>query len=83
VVSAVKADGKAAGAARRAARRAGDLESHDEGVHPFELAQRPLFVQYNLSRLIDQMVEAGLVKRMVYTIDKRGQMLFITDLDKN
>jgi hypothetical protein len=27
--------------------------------------------------------EHWLVKRMIYPIEKRGQMLFITDLDKN
>lgn len=56
-----------------------DLERHEEGVRPFELEQRLLFAQYNLSRLIDRMVEAGLVKKMACPSDKRGHMLFVTD----
>ena len=36
----------------------------------------------NLSRLIERLVEAGLVRREVCPTDKRGQMLFITDAGK-
>ncbi|MEZ5833874.1 MAG: helix-turn-helix domain-containing protein [Dongiaceae bacterium] len=56
-----------------------DLERHEDGVRPFELEQRLLFAQYNLSRLIDRMVEAGLVKKVACPSDKRGHMLFATD----
>jgi DNA-binding MarR family transcriptional regulator len=59
-----------------------DLERHEEGVRPFELEQRLLFAQYNLSRLIDRMEEAGLVKRMACPTDKRGHMLFLTELGR-
>ena len=59
-----------------------DLERHEDGVRPFELEQRLLFAQYNLSRLIDRMVEAGLVKRMACPTDKRGHMLFLTELGR-
>src|SRR5690349_9450124 len=59
-----------------------DLERHEEGVRPFELEQRLLFAQYNLSRLIDRMEEAGLVKRMACPTDKRGHVLFITELGR-
>ena len=59
-----------------------DLERHAEGVRPFELEERLLFAQYNLSRLIERLVEAGLVRREVCPTDKRGQMLFITDAGK-
>jgi DNA-binding MarR family transcriptional regulator len=83
VVSAVEADGKAAGALPVEWYDVlWDLERHEEGVRPFELEKRLLFAQYNLSRLIDRMVEAGLVKRMICPTDKRGQMLFITELGK-
>src|SRR5262245_20015704 len=56
-----------------------DLERHEKGVRPIELEQRLLFAQYNLSRLIDRMEEAGLVKKLTCPTDKRGHMLFITE----
>lgn len=80
VVSAVEADGKAAGALPMEWYDVlWDLERHAEGVRPFELEQRLLFAQYNLSRLIDRLAEAGLVKRVACPTDKRGHMLFITE----
>jgi DNA-binding MarR family transcriptional regulator len=83
VVSAVEADGKAAGALPTEWYDVlWELERHDEGMRPFEIEQRLLFAQYNLSRLIDRLVEAGLVKRAVCPTDKRGQMLFITEAGK-
>src|SRR4030095_3620782 len=84
VVSALEADGKAAGAlpiAWYGVRRG--RERHEHGVRPCELEERLLFAQYNLSRLIDRLVEAGLVRREVCPTDKRGQMLFITEAGKN
>jgi DNA-binding MarR family transcriptional regulator len=83
VVSAVEADGKAAGVLPVEWYDVlWDLERHEEGVRPFELEQRLLFAQYNLSRLIDRMVEAGLVKKLACPSDKRGHMLFITELGR-
>jgi DNA-binding MarR family transcriptional regulator len=83
VVSAVEADGKAAGVLSIEWYDVlWDLERHEEGVRPFELEQRLLFAQYNLSRLIDRMVEAGLVKKVACPTDKRGHMLFITEPGK-
>ena len=80
VVSRLEADGKAAGALPIEWYDVlWDLERHDGGVRPFELEERLLFAQYNLSRLIDRLVEAGLVRREVCPTDKRGQMLFITE----
>jgi DNA-binding MarR family transcriptional regulator len=80
VVSAVEADGKAAGALPMEWYDVlWDLERHAEGVRPFELEQRLLFAQYNLSRLIDRLVDAGLVKRVACPTDKRGHMLLITE----
>ena len=80
VVSAVEADAKEAGVLPLEWYDVlWDLERHDEGVRPFELEQRLLFAQYNLSRLVDRMVEAGLVKKVACSTDKRGHMLLITD----
>jgi DNA-binding MarR family transcriptional regulator len=80
VVSAVEADAKEAGVLPVEWYDVlWDLERHEEGVRPFELEQRLLFAQYNLSRLIDRMEEAGLVKKLTCPTDKRGHMLFITE----
>jgi DNA-binding MarR family transcriptional regulator len=80
VVSRLEADGKAAGALPIEWYDVlWDLERHDGGVRPFELEERLLFAQYNLSRLVDRLVDAGLVRREVCPTDKRGQMLFITE----
>jgi len=83
VVSAVEADAKAAGVLTVEWYDVlWDLERHEDGVRPFELEQRLLFAQYNLSRLIDRMVEAGLVKKVACPSDKRGHVLFITETGK-
>ena len=83
VVSRLEADSKAAGALPIEWYDVlWDLERHDGGVRPFELEERLLFAQYNLSRLIDRLVDAGLVRREVCPTDKRGQMLFITEAGK-
>ena len=80
VVSAVEAEGKAAGVLPIEWYDVlWDLERHEDGVRPFELEARLLFAQYNLSRLIDRLVEAGLVKKVACPTDKRGHMLFITE----
>ncbi|HEX6119150.1 MAG TPA: helix-turn-helix domain-containing protein [Dongiaceae bacterium] len=80
VVSAVEADAKAAAMLPLEWYDVlWDLERHEEGVRPFELEQRLLFAQYNLSRLVDRMVEAGLVKKAACPSDKRGHMLHITE----
>ena len=80
VVSAVEADSKAAGVLPIEWYDVlWDLERHEDGVRPFELEQRLLFTQYNLSRLVDRLVEAGLVKKVACPSDKRGHMLFITE----
>lgn len=48
------------------------------GLRPFELQKAILFAQYNLSRLVDRMVTAGLVGREASAADGRGQVLHIT-----
>lgn len=80
VVSAVEADGKAAGALPMEWYDVlWELERAAEGLRPFELEHRLLFAQYNLSRQIDRMVEAGLVRKAPSSEDKRGHVLHITE----
>jgi len=80
VVSAVEADGKAAGALPMEWYDVlWELERASEGRRPYELEDRLLFAQYNLSRLIDRMVEAGLVRKQSCPEDKRGHVLHITE----
>ncbi len=80
VVSAVEADGKAAGVLPMEQYDVlWELERAPEGRRPYELEERLLFAQYNLSRLIDRMVEAGLVRKVSCPEDKRGHVLHITE----
>ena len=84
VISAVGADGKAAGFP--------PLEWYDVlwelerapegGVRPFELEGRLLLAQYNLSRLIDRMTRAGYVDKRPCERDGRGLILVITEEGK-
>jgi DNA-binding MarR family transcriptional regulator len=46
---------------------------------PVELEKQVLLPQYGLSRLIDRLVEAGLVQRKVCEVDKRGLVVEITE----
>lgn len=56
-----------------------ELEKAGEsGLRPFELERAMLFEQYNLSRLADRLVKAGLIERQPCHDDARGQMLKIT-----
>ncbi|XWN33526.1 MAG: MarR family winged helix-turn-helix transcriptional regulator [Devosia sp.] len=80
VLAAVEADVKRAGFPPLAhydalleLRRAGR-----KGLRPFELQQRMLLAQYNVSRLVDRLVAAGLVERRHLDGDGRGQTLRIT-----
>lgn len=50
----------------------------DCGLRPFELEKALLFEQYNLSRLADRLVGAGLVERGACPEDKRGLKLRIS-----
>ena len=49
-----------------------------QGLRPFELERALLFEQYNLSRLAERLVSAGLVERCECPNDRRGQVLKIT-----
>ena len=80
VVSAIEADGKAAGVLPVEWYDVLlELERAEGGLRPFELEQRLLFAQYNLSRLVDRMVEAGLVRKAPCAEDKRGHILVATE----
>ena len=48
-------------------------------LRPYELEERTLLAQYNLSRLIDRLEREGLVAREVFAQDGRGRWVVITD----
>lgn len=48
-------------------------------LRPYEIEQRTLLAQHNLSRLLDRMEKAGLVLREVLSEDGRGRWVIITD----
>ncbi|MBW9052074.1 MarR family winged helix-turn-helix transcriptional regulator [Rhizobium mesosinicum] len=48
-------------------------------LRPYELEERTLLAQYNLSRLIDRLEKEGLVAREVFAEDGRGRWVVITD----
>jgi DNA-binding MarR family transcriptional regulator len=57
------------------------LELSREGgrkLRPVELEKELLIAQYNLSRLLDRMEEAGLIERTACPGDGRGQMIQLT-----
>lgn len=50
----------------------------DKGLRPFELEDKMLLAQYNISRLISRMDKDGFIKREKASTDGRGLILFIT-----
>ncbi|WP_037150723.1 MarR family winged helix-turn-helix transcriptional regulator [Rhizobium freirei] len=48
-------------------------------LRPYEIEQRTLLAQHNLSRLLDRMEKAGLVQREVFSEDGRGRWVILTD----
>jgi DNA-binding MarR family transcriptional regulator len=54
----------------------------DKGLRPFELEREMLLAQYNLSRLIDRMENAGYVERRACESDGRGQIIALTAAGK-
>jgi DNA-binding MarR family transcriptional regulator len=50
----------------------------ETGLRPIEIERRTLLAQYNASRLIARLEEAGLVKREACPQDGRGQLVVIT-----
>lgn len=52
------------------------------GLRPFELEKAMLLAQYNLSRLLSRIEEAGYIARQHCEEDGRGQIITITDAGK-
>ncbi len=49
-----------------------------EGLRPYQLQERMLLAQYNLSRLTDRLKKAGYIEREDCAHDGRGQVLKVT-----
>ena len=54
-------------------------KSGSNGIRPFELQDKVLITQYNLSRITDRLVRAGYADRIPCREDKRGHSLIATD----
>ena len=50
-----------------------------DGLRPYQLQERMLLAQYNLSRLTDRLKSAGFIVREDCVDDGRGQVLHITE----
>lgn len=48
-------------------------------LRPYEIEERTLLAQHNLSRLLDRMEKAGLVRREVFSEDGRGRWVVIRE----
>ena len=48
-------------------------------LRPYEIEERTLLAQHNLSRLLDRMENAGLVRREILPEDGRGRWVLVTD----
>lgn len=48
-------------------------------LRPYEIEERTLLAQHNLSRLLDRMETAGLIQREVFAEDGRGRWVLITE----
>lgn len=55
----------------------------DGRLRPFEIEERTLLAQYNLSRLIDRLEKEGLVERRTFDDDGRGRWVMITAKGRN
>jgi len=53
--------------------------AQDGRLRPFEIEERTLLAQYNLSRLIDRLEREGLVIRETFADDGRGRWVAVTD----
>jgi DNA-binding MarR family transcriptional regulator len=54
----------------------------DKGLRPYELEREMLLAQYNLSRLLDRIEQAGYVERRPCDDDGRGHVIVITAAGK-
>ncbi|MER9966942.1 MarR family winged helix-turn-helix transcriptional regulator [Mesorhizobium sp. M0060] len=53
-------------------------EAGEGGLRPFQLTERTLFAQYNISRLLARLEADGLVEKLRVADDGRGQTVRIT-----
>ncbi|MER9305052.1 MarR family transcriptional regulator [Mesorhizobium sp. M0293] len=53
-------------------------EAGEGGLRPFQLIERTLFAQYNISRLLARLEADGLVEKLPAADDGRGQTIRIT-----
>ncbi|BCG79827.1 MarR family winged helix-turn-helix transcriptional regulator [Mesorhizobium sp. 113-3-3] len=53
-------------------------EAGEGGLRPFQLIERTLFAQYNISRLLARIEADGLVEKLKVADDGRGQTIRIT-----
>jgi DNA-binding MarR family transcriptional regulator len=53
-------------------------EAGEEGLRPFQLPERLLLAQYNVSRLLARLAAEGLIEKREVTGDGRGQTIRIT-----
>ncbi|RWN30273.1 MAG: MarR family transcriptional regulator [Mesorhizobium sp.] len=53
-------------------------EAGEGGLRPFQLIERTLFAQYNISRLLARLEADGLVEKLTVADDGRGQTICIT-----
>ena len=53
-------------------------EPGEGGLRPFQLIERTLFAQYNISRLLARLEADGLVEKLPVADDGRGQTIRIT-----
>ena len=57
-----------------------ELWRTDRGrLRPYELQERTLLAQYNLSRLLDRMARDGFIDRLAFDEDGRGRWVVITE----
>ncbi|ANM08760.1 MULTISPECIES: MarR family winged helix-turn-helix transcriptional regulator [unclassified Rhizobium] len=55
------------------------VRAGDGRLRPYEIEERTLLAQYNLSRLVDRLEREGLVRREVFAEDGRGRWVVITE----
>ncbi|MDX8435017.1 MarR family winged helix-turn-helix transcriptional regulator [Mesorhizobium abyssinicae] len=53
-------------------------EAGEGGLRPFQLIERTLFAQYNISRLLARLEADGLIEKLPVADDGRGQNIRIT-----
>lgn len=57
-----------------------ELVRADDGkLRPYEIEERTLLAQHNLSRLLDRMEKDDLVRREAFADDRRGQWVVVTE----